>query len=541
MVASGSSVSVQDTSSRGVVLRDFTGGLNNVSDLSAIADNELAVAENFEVDATGALTSRPPFVRFANTKTITGTDLTTQQQMEFLGYYNRADGTTYLVLADTTGTYLFDPTPKTYTLVTTVVASGIAQYQNRLYLCSRTIAGGWYGETVAGSGTYTYQSLSGGTTPMPKGDQIVLYKDRLWIAGWGNSDERTKVYLSDVTTTAGGDINNWPVTNFFYVSRGDGQWITKLYAGPNDLTVYRNSSAYYFRYDSDPRLGILTRYEGSIGCDTKYSLATYQNFVYVVSNGALYQLVGYQFYRRNDPAKVEFRGQTVAAPLSISVALSVVGSRALVWFQGVIYVYNLTTNVWSTWKSNLMPAIMRTIQRPEGFYGPETAYGITGSGLNQKFGVLQFVDDYTFSNAEPITCTIRTKGYDYGMPDRFKTLFWWTADVLMSGSGTGNMIPITLTASAITWDDMSLKTWDELSTGTWDHPTIKIPGVVTTQTNPSSSPERVSLKFRKKLRFRRGYYEVTLTTDGTLATGPAHIFSLTTYVETRQKIANGVT
>lgn len=467
-----------------------------------------------------------------------------QTPITFLGWYNRADGISFMVVNHGSRTWLFNPNDKSFTATSpSGAASDSVQYQNRLYLVFKTVAGGWYGEVTAGSGVYTYQALSSGTKPMPKGELITVYKDRLWIAGTGSSDERTKVYLSEVTNTAGGDINNFPPLNFIYVGRGDGQWITNLHAGPNDLTIFRNASSYYFRYDSDPALGSLNRYEGNIGCDNKYTKATYQNYLYVLSNGALYQLIGYQFYRRNDPSKMEFRPATATATPTVPASISILGSRLVIWYSGSIYSYQLTSNVWSRWESDTQIGPFATIQRPEGYFGQDMAFGVSGSGDPSSFGLYRIVDDFTSTDKEVMSCRIKTKAYDYQTPDRFKGLFWWTADVLMASKATGTAVPLSLTESVITWRDMDLIPggWATLDLGTWDHPTLKTPGIITSREMPTPSPERVSLKFLKKLRFRRIYYEVAIETDGSLATGPVHIYSIVTYVETKQKITKAVT
>lgn len=49
---------------RGVSFSQFTGGLNNVADASAISDNELAQIVNFELDSNGSLVARPPIVKY---------------------------------------------------------------------------------------------------------------------------------------------------------------------------------------------------------------------------------------------------------------------------------------------------------------------------------------------------------------------------------------------------------------------------------------------------------------------------------------------
>ena len=519
---------------KGRIHKDFSAGMENVPDISAVPDNGLSLIVNMELDASGALVSRPPMTKVCNfpSASVKG---------DFVGYYNRSDGKVFAVIAHNGKTYLWDSDTEVFTQITSFEAAGCAQFQNRLYLVCRTTAGGWWGETTAGTGVYTYQSLAGGSKPMPKGDQIILYKDRLWISGWGNSDERTKVYLSEITNTVGGDINNWPPLNFFYVGRGDGQWITKLYAGPNDITIFRNASAYYFSFDADPTLGTLNRYEGNIGCDNKYSLALYQNYVYVISNGALYQMIAYQFYRRNDPAKFEFQPSTTVTPYTVDVALSALGSRMILWYSGTTYVYNVTTNTWCQWESDTQGALFRVIQRPEGYFGDDVAYGVTGSGETAKFGIYKITDGFNFVDREDMVCRVRTKAFDFQTPDRYKTLYWWMADVLMAGEATGTAIPVVLTATGTTWDDMATKTWDELEAGTWDHPLIKSPGTSTSRDIPSGTPSRVSLKFRKKMRFRRVYFELAMTTDGSAATAPVHLFQLVTYMTDNQKINRGVT
>ena len=519
---------------RGRTFDDFSDGMENVPDISAISEKALSEIVNMELDASGSLVSRPPYVKIAS-------PLVGGQAIDNLGWFNRSDGISLMVLAHNGKTYLYNPVSPAWTEIATFVASACTQYQNRLYLVSRTVAGGWWGEDSVGSGSYSWHDLSGGAKPMPKGDQIILFRERLFIAGWGNSDERTKVYLSEVTNTVGGDINNWPPLNFFYVGRGDGQYITRLHPGPNDITIFRNESSAYFTYDSDPTLGALNWYEGKIGCDNKYALGIYQNYVYVVSKGALYQLISYQFYRRNDPAKYALTTATTATPFRQDVSLSVLGSRMIVWYSGGIHVYNVTTNSWSQWESTHQPGVFSVMQRPAGYFGSDVAYGITASGESAKWGIYRISDDANFVDKETMLCRITTKAYDYQTPDRYKTLYWWMADVLIAGDATGTAIPIVLTATTTTWDDMSAKTWDELSLGTWDHPLIKAPGVATSRSIPSGSPSRVSLKFRKKMRFRRVYFEVSMTTDGSAATGPVHLFSLVTYMNDNQKINRGVT
>lgn len=520
---------------RGVTFNQFTGGLNNQADLSAIGDNQLASIVNLDVDSNGVLVGRPPIVKYANFPVPTTVG-------EFLGYYNRADGITFGVIAHNSKTYLWQPETSIYTEITTFAASGCAQYQNRLYLVARTTRGGWWGEITPGSGTYSYQSLAGGAVPMPFGDQIVLYKDRLFIAGWGSSDLRTTVHMSEVTTTAGTDINNWPVANLFYVGRGDGQWITALYPSTDVLNIFRNGSTYYFNYDTDPGLGSLKSYVGGVGADTKHCIAVYQNYLVTLSKGALYQLIGYQFVRLNDPSQVKLTTRTTGTAYTLDVALSVVGNRAIIWYSGETFVFDLNTRIWTQWDSpTTQGARFLVYPRAAGYFGVDVAYGITGSGDTSKFGIYRIIDEINATASEEMNHSIRTKAYDLSTPDRFKTLFWWMADVLTARTTTGTAVPIVLSVGSVSYDDLDLVTMDTLDLGTYDNLLTISPEVVTSRAMPASYPYRISVRFRKKMQFRRIYFEIALSSNGTTATGPVQIFNLVAYVAAGRQISKGVT
>lgn len=517
---------------RSVVLQDFSGGLNNVGDIASIADNQLSQIVNMEVDSNGALVARPPITRYANLPN-------PSQPAEVLGYYNRGDGAKFLVIANAQ-TYIFNYEASTWTQIATFAASACAQYQNRLYICCRTARGGWWGETTPGSGTYTYQSLAGGAKPMPFGDHMVVYKDRLWMSGWGSPDERTKVYISEETNTVGGDINNWPPLSFFYVGRGDGQVITRLHAGTNDITIFRNQSSFYFIYEDDPGRGVLSRYEGDIGTENKYTVAFKEDYLYTLSGGSVYQLVGYRFYSRNNTNQLRFRTRGVVGGYEIDAALSSFDDRLIVWHQGETYVMNFNTMVWSQWEGGDSVAVFRSAPRGEGDFSADIAYGLTGLPDSTKRAIYRISADYTQSDSETMVCWVRTKAYDFSQPNRNKVLFWWGADAYTGGKVTGTAVPVAVNFLTVTEDDMNGISEDILELGTEDYPIIRSPNVTTQRASPLIYPYRLSYKFLKKMRFRRIYFELAFETDGTLNTGPAQLFSITIHVDMRQKTTRGI-
>ena len=81
----------------------FIGGLNTFSDATAIADNELTVCENFELDLDGSLKSRPPIQNLAINFPLGATG-----NVDFLGNFFTNTGVSYLIASDgLSSTYYF--------------------------------------------------------------------------------------------------------------------------------------------------------------------------------------------------------------------------------------------------------------------------------------------------------------------------------------------------------------------------------------------------------------------------------------------------
>jgi len=73
----------------------FVGGLNTFSDETAIADNELVVCNNFELDLDGSLLSRPPIVDRGITFPLGATG-----NVNLLGYYYAPGNIPYLLASE---------------------------------------------------------------------------------------------------------------------------------------------------------------------------------------------------------------------------------------------------------------------------------------------------------------------------------------------------------------------------------------------------------------------------------------------------------
>jgi len=510
--------------SQRVDLKSFNGGLNNVSDITTIDDSELHESTNFELDSNGSLVSRPPIVKIADPPVSTET-------MEHLGYYTDTDQVIYAVIATSLGTYLFDTVNETYEQMTTIVGSGAAQHNDDLYICSSTVPGGYWNGT-------SFTQLNG-VDPMPVGEQLVLHKSRFFLISRNASYNRGRIYFSDITTAVPTSINDWDSDNYFDVSRGDGQLITKILSAPNELFIFRGQSTYYFRYETAPIAGTLQVLDSTVGADNRYSVAEYEFSYLVLNNGRLYRFVSYQFYPLNDIRRIQFKQTQITSELELFSALTVFGRRAVVWFGGGMYVLDLESGSWTSWDSPttrfgwgiLVPRVQDDLT-------PDSMIGVTGVLTTSFNGLYKATDAYLYENVEEIVCTAQTKSFDFEIPDHWKRLFYWSADVFTARDIDGTAIPVQFSSVVVSWDDMETYTWDGLEAGTWDNILTKNPAVLTEIVYPSTTAYRVNATFQKDMRFRRCSFKVELTTDGTALTGPARIMALSIHATTKKGISS---
>jgi hypothetical protein len=149
----------------------FVGGLNTFSDETSIADNELVVCENFELDLDGSLVSRPPLVYRGVNLPLGATG-----NANILGYYYGPGNVPYLLASDgLSKTYYFNGT--VWVLITnTIAATAMAQFDNKAWLLAP------FGSTNPG-GSWSPTAGFVAEAQMPRGDTIVAHKQRLWVAG----------------------------------------------------------------------------------------------------------------------------------------------------------------------------------------------------------------------------------------------------------------------------------------------------------------------------------------------------------------------
>lgn len=540
---------------RSAALQRFTGGLNNYWDQSSIDDTELASIINFEFTTNGALTSRPAI--YPESAGI-GYVATPQadEPVDIIGTYIKQNGTRYLVCVTDSKTWLYNVEAYEFTQIAAFRAADCTQYDDKVVLCSTYTHGGYWDGTA-----FT-------VTNMPYLGGIELFQNRFFGYGVEGTGTASTLYWSDITTFGpSGELTSiWDWTddtsNYYYVEigTGDGQWVTAIAQGYGDIVIFRNRSTYRFSYGDSPETGTMQPMQQDIGAENKRSVIKFENAHFVLSGGILYKYQNWLYYPLN-AQRVKFTSDDTVTP-RFQHAVSIVGRRCLVWHDGNLYSYNLDTETWSEWQSTSKVAYFHAVPRRSEEGTEDTYYGISGvenptvSG-SEDFCLWRIEDKPTTSvGSEDFQASLRTKIYDFATPVEWKRLYFWAVDLQTANPVKAVAYPVSIPETAVktTWDELSkdfdaetgFYTWDQLSQddpsdvgyGTWDTPTKTSGGIATLVDDfPHDFPLRMEVKLNQALRFRRIYFELYLTCDGTASTSPVQIFSIIPLIGAKAKIA----
>ncbi len=515
---------------RSATLKDFSGGLNNYWDPSSIAENEVSYLINMEFSPNGALVSRPAISETTLPQIpASGTPL----YIDILGYFTPSGGDRYIIATAGTKTYRLnlDAVTPAWTELWASKATGYVQYDNKVILCKATTGGARW---AVGDASVT------AITTMPALAGLVVYQSRFF--GWGvrGTATDTKVYYSDLTTiTTPLGVYDWNVDSVINVGLGDGQSISGILIDYSKIFIFKSASTYAFSFSELPEEGTLSLIQQGIGAENKNCIANYQNGYVVLHDQIVYRFQNGQFSPLN-AQRVNFKPFNSAYQKDFTV--SVFGDRAIIWFSGSIYALNLLTGTWAQWESTTEIAhIFQTPQKSSTIKQHETAYAITGSNTTSKWKLYQMDNSPVTTNAaEVFTCKLRTRIYDFDTPAEWKRLYWWAADVAADGVITATVTAIAASSNVRSWDQISTSTWDVLSTLTWDKLLSEDPYVTTERTIDEGAPQRALLKLEHSIRFRRAYFEVYFSCDGTAETSPAQIFSITPMIGVKAKLTKGV-
>lgn len=517
----------------GMVINDFSGGLNNVADPSLIDENELAMAKNVVLSRNGRIISRPPFIT-ANSYPTGATKL------RMLGYFRNEDGVVFLIASSQAKTYLYNINTPAWTEIWAYPAEDSTTYLNRLYLINSTNGGGYWSKV---SGTYVWTAVAA----MPNGNQLHYTKGRLYVSSRALGNTSTIRY-SNITTLGDGEvaatsIHEFPVNNFIDVNEGDGQLLIKIIEGNNELFIFRSNSTWRLAYSAsaEPTLGTLTTLSNTVGADNADCVAEADNFMAVLYAGTLYQFAGYNYYPLNEYNKVQFT--TKPGTWDVKTSVSKIGQYLIVWYHGHMYCYDSEAQAWTEWESDTKAAFF--VEAPRGtLLGSEaavTAYGVPGVQTTGS-GLLKFTQEYTTGAKEAITCEVKTKTYDLGQPSKFKRLFGWELLMVAVNFIEAEINAIdTYNVTPMTWNELDDYTWDTAAFNevVWAKAGVIVPVVVGGL--PDANPNPQVVKVSGKQIFKRAYFTIIFRNNGSAEEAPSRLDGIVLYLTNGRRLAMGRT
>lgn len=491
-----------------VRLGPFTGGLNTLSDPTALDDTELVDCVNFELDLDGSLLSRPPI---AVKQLGPASSL-----VKCLGYASIA-GVNYLILTTGSSTYYY--LTGSFTLITnTFAASSFVQYRDKVWLVNGTPGGG--GNWTPGGGFTAVAAIPKGMNAFVK-NQIMFI-----VPGTGNG---SVIYYS-----APDDFLTWTIaSNFITVNQGDGQDVVDAVVFNGTIYAFKQDSTYVLNYDLIPNTADIRRVSATIGVSAANCLAQYEQAIYIYHEGNIYEITNFDFTRIN--SKVPFLYDATAPSTFIYPAfLSIFGDRLIVRYFNRIYVYGMRTRTWTRWESTRYfgPIVLS----PSTVIAATNTVYYMGSCVSGDFNLYTIEDGFSLSNAETMVSKINTKNYDFAISHHFKRLFWWGVDSSAATAITGVVTPV-VTNFSVTWDDLASRSWDSL--GSWDQP-LTAPLSITTNVNASIGVARKFIKFMKSLRFREINFGVNIPNTGVTTDSPVRIFNITALIATKETVVASV-
>jgi hypothetical protein len=551
----------------------YAGGMNTYSDVSAIADNEMADCVNFDIDLDGSLKSRPPWtLLYGTSASITTGSLPPDSHQLVLGAFVY-EGVQFIIINSChTGTYaayiyyVGGPNDGTLFKIADGTYSNAIRYDETIYLTP----GPEGGSASLGTGQ-SYVLSSGLVTAlpnMPRGYAACVYKDRLWISGRrGITPGNSRLFFSDLAT-----FGTFQSSSFFDIAPGDGDAVNDLIVYQDNLIIMKDNKTYVLSYDQGPPQAVLTKTSETVGVMGRNCVVAYENSIFMLHYNQVYEMTNYTFTRVSVKVPFEydhttpFEGQTSTVDewWKFAQSLSLVGDRLYVRFFNRLYVYHLRLRAWTRYESNdesiqyLGRAIRLDNTNTDLNRGFESYIACSALGKvtdPQGFGtsgawktymkIFIMEDRYESLNQETgsltpfpvdIKSSMTTKAYDIGVSQRFKRLMHWGIDCITARDVTGTLYPFSVNFR-VTWNQLHTYKWSQLNT--WQLPLFSFPSVTVDQSQNAGLVRRF-IRFSRSLRFRLLQFKVEMLTSGNTTDGPARLYSLTTFVAVKELTPDAV-
>jgi len=280
----------------GATFRDFSGGMVDSVDASALQPNQSPNLQNVLVDdPVGSLKPRKGYAQCGATPS--------GSQATALYEYTKSDGSRKLIVSDNTSVWETGDCVS-YSTITTGLTStsrpSMSIVRDKLWV----VNGSTYPFTWNGT---TKVSLDGtGTSPNPGPPQcryIEFWRERVWCARTNTNP--SSVAFSALTDSAGGDLNPstgtaaWPATNVFYIDQEGGSAITGLKAFKDRLYVFKNNGIWEIEFTSDFDNGVKKTFS-SVGARFNTAIVELDGVLYFAGQDGIYAFDGSRSVRISD-------------------------------------------------------------------------------------------------------------------------------------------------------------------------------------------------------------------------------------------------
>lgn len=515
-----------------VKLGPWVGGINTVSDPSTLVDNEMQDCINMEVDVDGALVTRPPVTSQAGSVAWLGNGIL------LLGYFVFPTGN-YLIGSNSTGTYYKVSGGNWILLAPNLQSTSAVMYSGSVWIVATN-------SSTQPSGKWDPSTGFTVVANMPRGQTILIYKDRGFIAaGESAATNSSRLYLSKVT-----DLTDWTspiLAAQIDINPGDGQSLVDIIIYNNAVLCLKQNSTWVFSYTLQPSDGVVRNLSTTIGVQTHHCTVSYENNIYLYHNGAVWEMVKFNYGRVN--IKVPFLYDATSPNTFLyPIFVTKIGDRLVVRFYNRVYVFGLKTRTWTRWTSL-------------SFFGPFIAEPINvavavnpryyaGSCLLSDPVIYQCNNGWDNAASEAMTCTLITKNYDFShqirvgryfttQSEKNKKLFWWGLVCQTANDVVGTVTPLTPVTNKLTWGAAKSYTWAQLKLGIWSQP-LGAPASINKDVFVGDGSLARFIKFPKTLRFRQINFRVDITSFGTLKDGPDRIMEIIAVASSKEYEAEGV-
>jgi hypothetical protein len=549
----------------------FSGGINTHSDKSAIADSEMVDCNNLDIDLDGSLLARPPWTLLrSDTLSTVASPTSPFSYQRILGtfvyggnrviFFQNVNATTPSS-AQVYQYWLDGPQAGTRVALTGGIPNQnytkAIRYEDKIYVVPAP-------DSALGGFSYDLTTVPAtacvAIAGMPGGNSAVVYKFAMFIGG-GKTTNRSRVFFSNLA-----DPTTWPAANFFDIAPGDGYAVEDFLIYQDNILIAKDNSTYVLAYDASPLNAIVRLVNNTIGVKGPYCMVPYENSVFFLTYGQVYEMLNYNFTRVSTKifSITQTLDQTLPAagnPFNATwgpwpIFIATMGDRLVCRLYNTIYVYHLRVRAWTRWTSADVTVqyfgppmeIDRTNTTTVlGFksYVASTSLNITtdsagpgsSASLSRYEKLLKFEDHFEGTFTEngqitptpvPISSFVVTKVYDINLSHRFKRIMHWGVDMVSSGAVTGILFPFTI-AYVPTWGQLSTYKWSQLNT--WQYPLFTVPQTSTTVT-PSGQTviSRRFIRFPKSLRFRMLQFQVSSSYSGNTTDGPVRVYTLTAFI-----------